>query len=213
MGESMDQHTLFRQTLSANLGKTVTPELAAALERAAFFVPERSIDLSQFAPHEYRGIVFAAESFRKIRAELHPLHEAHFAETERARAGQKLNPDYGYMEMAEWRGDLIQFTARKDGALVGNIRAYLFNDLHTGTRGANEDTLYLSPAARHGFTASRFVEYAERCLAQIGVVDAWCDTKILFDDAGNVIRDVGVLLKRRGWAQVANRYHKNLSKE
>jgi hypothetical protein len=124
-----------------------------------------------------------------------------------------LKPDYGYMAAKERRGELLQFTARINGALVGNLRVYLFDDLHTGTRGANEDTLYLAKRARIGFTASRFIDYAERCLAEVGVEDVWIDTKILHDEQGKVIRDVGVLMKRQGYDHVANKFHKRLKKE
>lgn len=203
----------FRMAMAKHLGKVITPEVAAAIEVEALYEVDRSVNVMQFAPHEYRGIVFAAESFRLIIDELHPLHEAHFAETERARDGLPLQPDYEYMAAAERRGDLVQFTARIDGELVGNIRMYLFKDLHTGTRGAREDTLFLSPKARTGFAASRFIEYAERCLAQLGCGEVWCDTKILHDEAGNVTRDVGALLRRQGYAHVANKYLKRISKE
>lgn len=209
----MDRLARFRQALAPHLGHTLTPELCAALEHAAFFTPDESLDPGQFVPQEWDGLVFAAESFRAILAELHPLHEAHFAETERARDGQALMPDYDYIGAVERGGRLVQFTARMGGRLVGNLRMYLFTDLHTGTPGANEDALYLDPVARHGFNASRFLAYAEGCLAQIGVIDVWADTKILHDEAGNVIRDVGVLLKRQGYTHVANKFHKRLSKE
>jgi hypothetical protein len=201
----------FRMAMCKYLGQPLTPEVAAAIEVAAFTQPDQSIDLGQFAPEQYQGLTFAAESFRAIVDELHPLHEAHYAETERARAGLALNPDYDYMAASERAGNLLQFTARMDGDLVGNIRLYLFRDLHNGTRGANEDALYLAPVARHGMNASRFVDYAERCLAKVGVVDAWADTKILHDGDGKVIRDVGVLMRRRGWDHVADKYHKRLS--
>jgi hypothetical protein len=45
------------------------------------------------------------------------------------------------------------------------------------------------------------------------VVDAYVDAKILHDEQGKVVRDVGVLLRRGGWAHVANRFHKRLNKE
>lgn len=208
----MNQLHRFRTAMAKHLGRELTPETAAGIELEAFVVPDESIDPAQFEPQEYDGLVFAAESFRAIVDELHPLHEAHYAETERARAGQPLAPDYDRIAALERDGKVLQFTAREDGVLVGNIRMYLFDDLHTGTLGAREDALFLAKPARRGLRAARFVRYAEQCLAQIGVADVWCDTKILFDDAGNVIRDVGVLLKRQGYAHVANKFHKRLTR-
>lgn len=210
MSDGLDR---FRTAMAKHLGRVMTPEVAAEIEGYAFRYHDESIDPARFVPHEYRSVVFQVESFRLIRDELHLQHLAHFLETERARDGQLMKPDYGYMAVKESRGELLQFTARMDRALVGNLRLYLFDDLHTGTRGATEDTLYLSPRARIGFTASRFIDYAERCLAEVGVEDVWIDTKILHDAAGNVIRDVGVLMKRQGYAHVAQKFHKRLKKE
>lgn len=207
----MTQIHRFRTAVAKHLGRKLTPETAASIELEAFTVPDESIDPAQFEPQEWDGLVFAAESFRAIVEELHPLHEVHYAETERARGGQALDPDYDQIAALERCGKLLQFTAREGGALVGNLRMYLFHDLHTGTLGAREDALFLAQPARRGLRASRFVRYGEQCLAQVGVADVWCDTKILFDDAGNVIRDVGVLLKRQGYAHVANKFHKRLA--
>jgi hypothetical protein len=211
--EIMGEVMRFRQAVAQHLGKVLTPEVAAAIELEALYQRDESIDIAQFEPLEYRGVVFAAERFKAIRDELHVLHLAHWQETERYRIGSAMNPDYEYMEWAELAGKLLQFTARMDGVLVGNLRVYLYRDLHTQQKGANEDTLFLLPQVRIGFTANRFVDYAERCLARLDVVDAYVDTKILFDSEGRTVRDVGSLMRRRGYAHVANRYHKRLSKE
>jgi hypothetical protein len=209
----MGQVLRFRHAMAKHLGKAITPEIAAQIELEALYEPDRSVDLAQFYPHEYKGVAFQAESFRAIKDELHVLHVAHWNETERARAGFALEPDYEHMELAELRGELLQFTARKDGVLVGNIRMYLFRDLHTKTKAAREDTLFLLPEVRQGFMASRFIDYAERCLRAIDVCEVWVDTKILFSESGDVVRDVGALMRRRGYTHVANRFHKTLSKE
>lgn len=203
----------FRHAVSKHLGQLLTPEVAAAIEVEALYQQDRSIDIAQFQPHEYHGVIFAAERFRAVKAELQLLHIAHWRETETYRAASPMNPDYEYMQWAELEGKMIQFTARKAGVLVGNLRVYIYRDLHTQELGATEDTLYLLPIAREGFTATRFIDYVERCLAAIDVVDAYVDAKILHDEQGNVVRDVGVLMRRAGYAHVANRFHKRLKKE
>jgi hypothetical protein len=204
----------FRLAMAKHWDKPLTPEIAAAIEAEAFAEPDASIDLAQFLPHEYKGLVFAVERLRDIRPELHLLHVAQWAETERARHGVPMKPNYGYMEAAERRGELLQMTARKDGRLVGNMRVYVFMDLHTGTRGVREDTFFMLPEARQGYAAIRFWQYTERCMVQLlGEFEAWTDTKILHDEAGNVIRDVGRLNEYLGYTHVANRYHKRFSKE
>jgi hypothetical protein len=204
----------FRNAIAKHWDKPITPEIAAAIEAEAFAEPDKSIDLAQFQPHEYRGLVFRAERLHDIRPELHLLHVAHWAETERARHGLPLKPNYEYMEAAERRGELLQLTARKDGRRVGNMRVYLFEDLHSGTRGVREDTFFMLSEVRQGYAAIRFWQYTERCVLQLwDDFEVWTDTKILHDQAGNVIRDVGRLNEYLGYTHVANRYHKRISKE
>jgi hypothetical protein len=210
MGEVMR----FRHAMAKHLGEKMTPEIAAEIEAYAFRYVDESIDPAHFAPAEYKGLTFRVESFRAIQDELHELHVAHWAETERAREGLPLNPRYEHVREAERRGELLQLTARNSvGTLVGNIRFYLFSDTHTQTPGAREDTFYLSPQVRNGFTAIRFWRYAERCLATIGYFEVWTDSKILYDADGAVIRNVGRLNEYLGYTHVANRFRKTLTKE
>lgn len=200
-----------RTTLAKHLGQQLTPAVAAAIEAALLVEPDLGMDVRQFAPREYRGLTFRAESFRAIRGELEPLHEQQWHETERARAGLALRPDYRYAEGMERRGQLLQLTARDAaGALVGNIRLYLFRDVHTSTPGAREDTFYLAPHVRRGFVAVRFWQYAEQCLRELGVLEVRSDSKVLHDAHGNVIRDVGRLNEYLGYTHVANHYLKRL---
>lgn len=203
----------FRMSMVKYLGKTITPEVAAAIEAEAFSEPERSIDPMRFAPKVYRGLVFAIEGFRDISGELQALHEAHWQETERARAGLALRPRYEYLNAADRRGELLQVTARENGALVGHARFYLFDDIHTSTRGAKEDAFFLQPQVRRGFNAIRLWQYAERCLADLGVLEVRTDSKVLHDAEGNVIRNVGRLNEFLGYQHVSNGYLKRLTKE
>lgn len=204
----------FRAAMARYFDQALTPEIACAIEAEVFDEPDRSIEPARFLPHHYRGFVFAVERLSEILPELHPLHEEHWATTEKARSGVPLAPDYPHMRACERAGTLIQFTARKDGRLVGNARFYLFKDLHSGTHGVREDTYFLRPEARVGFTAIRFWQYAERCLEELlGDFEVWTDTKILRDDEGNVVRDVGRLNEYLGYTHVSNRWHKRFTKE
>lgn len=175
----MDRLARFRQALVPHLGQPLSPELCAALEHAAFATPDERIDSGQFEPQACGSYTFAVESFAAVLPELHRLHEAHFAETEKHRHGLPLAPDYDAMAADERAGRLVQFTARHQGALVGNLRVYLGTSRHTGTRFATEDTLYLLPEHRGGRTAMRFVQYAERCLSTLDVREVRATAKLV----------------------------------
>jgi hypothetical protein len=192
----------FRTAMVKYLGWEMTPEVAAAIEREAFAVPDNSHDPAKFGMKEYKGLVFQVERIRDIVDEIHPLHEAHFAETEKHLDGFNLNADYDYFVACEREGGLIQFTCRdiETGKLVGNIRMYVRKSLHTGTLCANEDTYYVLPEFRKGFAALRFWQFMEDCLKSIGVREIYTDSK--------VVNKVHKLNEYCGYKHVANSYVK-----
>lgn len=193
----------FREALGSKLGEIITPELAAWLEDNAFERFDLSHDPAKFGKREYRGLTFQVERFRDIEPEIHPLHQQHWSETEAHRHGIAMNPDYEAFKASERAGQLIQFTAREGtGQLVGNIRMYLYTSLHTQTLAAREDTFYIVPAHRQGFTAIRFWQFMEDCLAAIGVREITTDSK--------VVNNVGRLNEYLGYKHVANQYHRFL---
>jgi hypothetical protein len=190
-----------RHALAPMLGQTLTPEVAAAIEAAAMLGQERSIDWRQFPITLYNGLVFSAESFRNIVDEMHVLHKQHFAETERYHEAPMV-PDYDALRADERRGGLIQFTVRHSTNLVGNARFYVSKSRHIGELIATEDTFFLLPAYRKGFTAIRFWQFCERCLDKIDVYEVRTDSK--------VANDVGRLNEYLGYELIANRYVKRL---
>lgn len=185
-----------RAALAGKLGSVLTPELAAEVLCAAFDRDDHALDPSSFPPRQHAGLRFAVESFRDILPELEPLHAAHFAETERHLDGVALAPDYDYMAERERLGQLLQFTARADGKLVGNLRMYLYKSLHTGQPCAREDTFYLSQDHRKGYAAVAFVRYAKDMLAQAGVRELYASAK--------VVNAASRVLERVGFRHVAN---------
>lgn len=198
----------FRLAMAKHLGHELTPERAAQIERELFLDEDQSHSPESFGSAQYKGLTFQVESFRKVCDELHPLHVAHWQETEKFRHGLTLNPNYAYYAEIERQGKLLQFTARDgSGELVGNIRVYLYQDMHTQQPGAKEDTLFLLPRARGGFSAVRFIQFVLHCLRLIGVKDAYTDSKILFDENGNQVHDLGGLMRYAGFRHVANVYH------
>jgi hypothetical protein len=167
------------------------------------------------------------ESFRAIRDELHPLHVEHWNTTEKARHSLGLKPDYDGFAAAEMQGRLLQFTARRNGDLVGNIRMYLYTSTHDGTLVAKEDTFFMRPAVRRGFAAIRFWQYMERCVTGgLGVRQIRTDSKVDLDAAREAAervpqleaelarrRDVGRLNEYLGYTHVSNGYMKVFPRE
>lgn len=198
---ALSHHSL-RVALASHLGQTLTPEVAAAIELAAFDTEDRSHKPEKFGQRHYKGLTFQAEKMGDILDELHELHELHFAETEIHRLGFGLKPNYDYMMEMERRGNMIQFTSRdtESNRLVGNIRMYVQESLHTGTLYANEDTLFIRPEYRQGFHAVRFMQYVEECLRAIGVREVRTDSKTL--------NKAHRLVEYLGYKHVANKYTK-----
>jgi len=193
----------FRAALASKLGETVTPELCAWLEAHAFDRYNQGIDIGQFQPKSYRDLTFQVERIADIQAEIHPLHQAHWCETEKHRNGRQMLPDYEAFKADERAGRLIQFTARNSaGALVGNIRMYVYTSRHDQTLECREDTFFILSAHRRGFAAIRFWQYMESCVRSLGVQDIYTDSK--------VVNQVGRLNEYLGYRHVGNLFHKHL---
>ena len=166
-----------RQTLGAHLGQVLTPELAAAIEVAV--APVAPIDISWFGPLQHGDYTIAIERFADALPELHALHVMHWKETELHMKGIPMNPDYQRMQNAEDAGKLLQFTVRKDGELVGNLRMYLFMSAHTQTPYASEDTLFIKPEHRGGFLVMELMRYAERVICALGIKEIRVNSKLV----------------------------------
>lgn len=194
-----------RQALTDRLGQVLTPEVARDLEVAATELPDNSHHPAKFGAKQYSGYVFAVERLREIVDEIHPLHEAHFLETEKHRLGFGLDMNYPYYMASERAGAMVQLTLRKDGALVGNIRMFIGTSLHTGTQYAAEDTFFVLPAHRKGFLAIRFWQFMEDCMRAIGVLEIRTDSKL--------VNRVDRLNDYCGYTAVATKFVKILDKE
>lgn len=192
--------THFRQTIGSYLGQVLTPEIAAAIEVSAHDGVDASYDPAQFGKLEHDGFTFQVERLGDILAEMHLLHLEHWLETEKARHGLHMNPDYDAMLADERGGRLLQFTVRKEDVLVGNLRMYVLMSRHTQTLLAKEDTLFLTPAARGGFTALTLMRFAEKALLSIGVCEIEGDSKLL--------NNADVLMRRMKYTPVAIKFIK-----
>jgi hypothetical protein len=189
-----------RQSLGSHLGQVLTPEIAALIEQAASFTPDDSIDPLQFKPIESRGYVIQMERFTDIQDELHVLHEQHWMETEGHRHGLDMNPDYAKFVLRERQGGLMQFTLRHGGGLVGNMRMYLNTSIHTQTRYASEDTIFITPGHRGGMTVIALMRFAERCLLALGIREIRGNSKLM--------NNASVLMLRLGYTPVATEFVK-----
>lgn len=180
-----------RQALSACIGQVLTPELACQIELAATAPADSPIDPASFGRADHQGYTIAAERMADILPELHPLHVAHWSETEKYRHGLALNPDYQRYAAIERAGGLLQFTVRKAGALVGNMRMFVSQSLHTQTPVATEDTIFLLPEHRGGFLVMALLRFAEQALTSIGIQEIRSNSKLA--------NRADVLLRRMGY--------------
>lgn len=191
--------------LASHLGEVLTPERAK--EILSHFPREgRPIDLAQFQPKTCGSLVFAVERGANILPELEVLHKAHWTETEAYHRGIPMNPDIAACIVDEQCGRLMQFTARHQGALVGNIRMYVNQrSRHTQAPIAHEDTVYLLPEWRGGRFALRFLQYMEACVAQLHDEDTevYMDDKVANPSAAR-------LLEFLEYEHIANRRYKIL---
>lgn len=192
--------------LAAHLGKVLTPELASEMLEQ-FPAHGTPIDLDQFQPRTCGSIVFAAERLLDILDEIEPLHEAHWMETEHHYQGTVKKPDIGAGLADEQAGRMIQFTARHEGRLVGNMRMYVGGtSRHTGRPMATEDTIFLLPEFRGGIRAVRFMQYVEDCLAQLHEeTEVYMDDKLANPSGGRVLEFLG-------YKHIANRRYKILTR-
>lgn len=163
--------------LAKHLGQHLTPDVLTGIAKAIAQGPSAPIDLTQFESQEYKGYTIQAERMADILPELHALHEAHYLETETYRAGIAMNPDYQAMLRTERAGKLLQVTARHGGVLVGNMRVYMQESLHTQTPICTEDTFFVMPEHRGGFLAVRMWQYTERAVIALGVREIYFDSK------------------------------------
>ncbi len=190
-----------REALVANLGQVLTPEVAAAIELSALAPRDDGYDPRIFGRIFHGEYVIKVERFEHIIDEMHSLHELHWIETEKHRHGLKLNPNYLNLVARERCGDLIQFTMRSfGGVLVGNLRMYLIDSLHTQTRYASEDTLFIHPDHRGSFAVMALMRFAEKSLFSIGIREIRVNSKL--------VNKADVLMRRMGYTPVATEFVK-----
>lgn len=122
-------------------------------------------------------ITFALEKLSNILQETKPLNKEQWDETENYRSHLPFNPDYESLIKFNDVDFYLLFTARDSGVLVGFLSLYVTNSMHTQTKLAQEDTLFLTKTARGGKTACNLVRFAEAHLKEIGVQEIYITVK------------------------------------
>ena len=161
-------------------GKTLDAATIIAIVDEACAVPDRRVPIAHIEQMAVRGFVFAVERYADCLEELKRLHAAHWQETEKYRHGLELNPDYaGFLRM-EMAGALLLFTIRRDGELVGQTTMKLFDSMHSQTRVANEDSLFLRADQRGSvFVILSFIRWVADVLGSVGVVEIRVSSKLV----------------------------------
>ena len=164
--------------LAKHVGKTITSELAVEILRELF--PDLAHTPEKFGVASYKGYTFQAERLADVLPELHPLHQAHYAETELYRASIPMMPNYDAMTEREQAGQLIQFTARNaSGELAAHMRVYVSPSQHTDTLIATEDAFFVPFQHRGGFMAVRLWQFVERSVIAIRVLEICFSSKLV----------------------------------
>lgn len=161
-------------------GQTLDAATIIEIVNEACAAPDRRVPIAHIAPMELRGFVFAVERYADCLDELKLLHAAHWQETEKYRHGLELNPDYdGFLRM-EMAGALLLFTIRRDGELVGQTTMKTYTSMHSQTKVANEDSLFLRADCRgNAFVMLSFIRYVVDVLEAIGVVEIRVSSKLV----------------------------------
>jgi len=154
-------------------------------------------------------LVIGHEKVKDIVEEVRPLLMDHYEETETAYLDVPCDPDFDRFIASEEQGQFVVFTARKAGVLIGHISFYVYRDMHSQEMyQAREDAMFIDKEHRGGATASRLVNYAEHCLAQLG-----CKYIGMSSKAPCGGPDIGRFLERKGYQPVALFYSKQLESD
>ena len=172
--------TTLPEILVKHKGKTLDAATIIAIVNEACTVPDLRLSVETVAPMPFRGFVFAVERYDDCLDELKGLHAAHWLETEKYRHSLPLDPDYlGFLRM-EMAGQLLLFTIRKDGELVGQSTMKLNRSMHSQTMVAHEDSLFLRADQRgNAFVMLSFIKYGLGVMEGFGVREVRLSSKLI----------------------------------
>jgi GNAT superfamily N-acetyltransferase len=148
-------------------------------------------------------ITYQQESLVTVKEDARPLLEKHWEEIALNKEIIKLNPDWDAYADLEDAGILKIFTARDDDRLVGYFVTFVRSHIHYKDHlFAYNDILFLDPDYRKGFTGSKLIKFAEKCLKEDGVSVVIVNTKRH--------KPLDILLSWLGYKHIENIYSKVL---
>lgn len=147
-------------------------------------------------------MIFAIEKIRDCWDEVSALGQQHWLETQQYRHSQPFKPMLERYAQYEDFGGYLQFTARVDGVLVGYGGLYIVPSMHTQELICQEDTWYLMPEHRKGFSAIKFFRFMEDECRKRGVKEVMLTAP--------ATTRAGVIHKFLKYEKVADVYSKHL---
>ena len=174
-----------RQALGAHLGQVLTPELAALIEQAAFFVPDEIVIGTP-----------AREKYSDCASEAAILNALHWSESY-GHAGYRL--DHGGISDLEAEGGLAYYTLRSSSSILMGHAAFLLTYSHVnGAMVALDSFYYIRPEFRGAFGMSKLLRYAANDLRQKGITNI-----IVSHKASN---SIGKIIERAGFCKTGETY-------
>ncbi len=134
---------------------------------------ERDNSPYYYGPHSpvaYLGYHIGMERMVDVLPEIRSLHKEECAVTEACWLSFPTEINYFMYLSAEQSKQLIMFTVRRDGEIVGNLLYHIkpYENV-VGALGATDTGLYIKPDFRIPNLARKLMEYAESVLKQVGV--------------------------------------------
>jgi len=123
-------------------------------------------------------ITYRQESLVTVKADIIPLLEKHWEEVALNKEKIKLNPDWDAYANLEDASILKIFTARDDRKLVGYFVVFVKSHIHYKDHlFCYNDVIFVDEEYRKGFTSTRLIKFAEKCLKADGVEVMIVNTK------------------------------------
>jgi GNAT superfamily N-acetyltransferase len=145
-------------------------------------------------------IAYAQESLRAVRAEVDPLLLAHWQELAHFK-DIPLKPRWDAYERLSDSGQLLAFTVRDRGALVGYAAYLVTHSMHYGILQAQQDVIYLDPEYRRGRIGLHLIRYSEGVLRQQGVELIYQHVKLAHPQLGRLLEHTGYTLMDQIWVK------------
>lgn len=147
------------------------------------------------------GTIYQTEPWATFKAEARELFVRHWKEVALNHADVPLDIDHARYDALAAAGGLHVLTARRGGLLIGYQVTIVSPHLHyRSTLHGITDVYWIAPECRHGVTAIRLFQAAERELKKLGVRKLFTATKLHLDQ--------GSLFERLGYKPVERLYAK-----